>query len=191
MKTKAKDKATSAQANLPMQRKKKNKAKENADFVKPIGAPPANRRSSTTLERTPHTERSISEYTPTPTGSHVSRKQSHESASLQMQSVNRQTDEVKKLIDANNIEMEEKISQMILRGETSMLTKLKDILTARDKALESRLLRHIKEGDRKMVDEINTNLKTNEKNIERKIMPLLMTVKANSNLTSQKVLTIP
>ena len=47
-----------------------------------------------------------------------------------------------------NIEMEEKISQMILRGETSMLTKLEDILTARDNALESRLLRYIKEGDR-------------------------------------------
>ena len=170
--TKAKDKATSAQARSKSANAKenqKNKAKENADFVKPIGAPPANRRSSTTLAGTPHTQHSISEYVPTPTGSQVSRKQSLESASLQMQLFNRQTDEVKKLIDAN-IEMEEKISQMILRGETSMLTKLEDILTARDNALESRLLRHIKEGDRKMVDEIHTNLKTNEMNIERKII---------------------
>ena len=87
-----------------------------------------------------------------------------------MQLVNRQTDEVKKLIDVNNIEMEEKISNVIIKGETSMLAKLEDILTARDNALETRLLKYIKEGDRKMVDEINNKLETNQINIERKII---------------------
>ena len=130
---------------------------------------------------------------PTPSGSHVSRKQSHKSASLQKQVVNRQTDEVKKLIDANNIKMEEKISQMTLRGETSMLTKLEDILTARDNTLESclRQLRHIKEGDRKMVDEINTNLETNEMNIECKIIASSNDCQSKLKLGLTKVLTIP
>ena len=146
----------------------RNKLSSKEDFQAPVGVPIANRKSSTTILGTPRNQKTINDYTSSG-GSHQSRKQSYEDSSLQMQLVNRQTIEVKKLIDNNNVDLEEKIAKMINKGETSMLNRLEEILVARDNALERRLTQQILDGDRKLTNQMNDRLRENEINIERKI----------------------
>ena len=146
----------------------RNKQSSKEDFQAPVGVPIANRKSSTTILGTPRNQKTINDYTSSG-GSHLSRKQSYEDSSLQMQLVNRQTIEVKKLIDNNNVDLEEKIAKMINKGETSMLNRLEEFLVARDNALERSLTQQILDGDRKLTNQMNDRLRENEINIERKI----------------------
>ena len=117
-------------------RSAKNKQADQDIFQAPKGAPPANKRSSTTVLGTSRSQKTINDYVPIPSGTHISRKDSYENQGIQMQLVNRKTEEVKKLIENNNTEMEERICKMITKGETSMLNRLEEILVARDDALE-------------------------------------------------------
>ena len=163
--------STSSQRSKSANSKRVSKNKQNSDevFQAPLGAPPANRRSSTTVLGTPRSQRTINDYVPTVSGTHIPRKDSYENQGIQIQLINRQTEEVKTLIENNNIEMEERICRTINGGENSILSRLEEILIARDKALEERLTHQILEGDRKITSHLNDRIYETERNLERKI----------------------
>ena len=154
----------------PANAKKNNKPDQQDEFQKPVGTLLARRRSSLSNVNTSCSQRANSEASYTPTGTtHLSRKQSHEMATVQIQLANRQMEEVKKLIDDNNTSMEGRIERMISKGENSMLSRLEEILTVRDQALENRLLKHIQDGEQKLSYHLNQRLELNEMTMETKI----------------------
>ena len=90
--------ATSSQRSKSAGSKKASRNKQSSQevFQAPIGAPPANRRSSTIVLGTPRSQRTINDYVPATSTTHISRKESYENHGIQMQLINRQTEEVKK-----------------------------------------------------------------------------------------------